>query len=70
MCVDIHFELRLRLYGHPMILHYPEKMANRDQPTSPRQQTDRMRDPDYVVRGYKAALYNRSTSPGKYYPPA
>lgn len=24
---------------------------------------ERMRDPDYVVRGYKAALYRRSTLP-------
>ena len=23
---------------------------------------ERMRDPDYIVRGYKAALFNRSTS--------
>lgn len=40
-------------------------MANRDKPRYPPPgpaHPERMRDPDYVVRGYKAALFNRSTS--------
>lgn len=48
-----------------MIPHYPNTMADQDhsgppQPGPP--QPDRMRDSDYVVRGYKAALFNRSMS--------
>lgn len=40
-------------------------MANRNKPQYPPPgpaHPERMRDPDYVVRGYKAALFNRTTS--------